>query len=101
NPFVSFGTRFVASERNATKRPPAEMEGPRLGSFPWGPPTPTPIGIVVPVVGSRTNTSYVAFVSFGTRFVAKDWNATKRPLAEIEAAPLPSSPWSLSDETLT
>jgi hypothetical protein len=39
--------------------------------------------------------SVAAFVSFPTRFVAEDWNATNRPFAEMKAYELsmfPSAP---------
>ena len=139
---VSPGTRLVASDAKATKRPSAEIAGPELSAIaldaaradadplgrarlavadedvahavgvarhqvgggraegdeapvrrdrradscrplPWAPPELTLTRRVVPVWRSRTNTSVPSLVSPGTRLVASDMKATKRPSAEI------------------
>ena len=54
----------------------------------WMPPVPTLTRSVVPACRSRTKTSRSWFVSPGTRLVAYDAKATKRPSLEI-ANPLP------------
>ena len=51
--------------------------------LPWAPPELTLTRLVVPVWRSRTKTSYMLLVSPGTRLVASEPKATKRPPAEI------------------
>src|SRR5437763_329676 len=85
--------RLVDVEEKATSRPSAEIAiGPTLLSpLPWGPPDATLTRSVVPFSRSRTNTSRphdglqsgVPLVSPGTRLLASDPKATKRPSAEI------------------
>ena len=82
-PLVSPGTRLLASELKATKRPSAEIAGSKLSPLPWTPPGPRLTRWVVPVWRSRTNTSSTPLVSPGTRLVASESKATKRPSAEI------------------
>ncbi len=83
-PFVSPAMRFEAALPNATNRPSAEIEAPRLLPFPCAPAESTLTRSVVPVWRSRTKTSCAPFVSPGTRLVAPLANATKRPSVEIE-----------------
>ena len=56
-PLVSPGTKLVANEAKATKRPPAESEGVKLLPLPWAPPGPTLTRLVVPACRSRTKMS--------------------------------------------
>jgi hypothetical protein len=77
---VSPGTRFDASEENATNLPPAENAGCELSPpIPWAPVEPTDTREVVLVHRSRTNTSASPFVSPRTRFDACDTKATNLP----------------------
>ncbi len=74
---VSPPARFVASDRNATLVPSAEMDGSVLA-----PPVAcasadvTLARVVVPDVRSRTKTSVALLLSAFTIFVASDWKAT-------------------------
>ncbi len=81
-PVRSAGARLLASEANATNRPSAEIEGctPSLVASTSAELTDT--RSVVPSTRSLTNTSWRPLVSPGTRFVALDTNATKRPSAD-------------------
>src|SRR5262245_26113417 len=84
-------SRFVASDWKPMKRPLALMAQFRLPAFAWAPLLATLARVVVAVKRSRTKTSLTPFVSPGTRFVAADVNATKRPLALSAGLPLPQS----------
>src|SRR5204863_3677806 len=77
--FVSPATRLDASETNATDRPSAEMDAPKLDPFPEPPPRDTVTSEVSPVARSRTKTSRRWFLSFPTRLPAEESNATRRP----------------------
>src|SRR4029453_9389452 len=57
--------------------------------------------VVSPVTRSCTKTSSRSLLSPGTRLLAKDWKATQRPLAEIEAPAAPPLPPSPDDATDT
>src|SRR4051794_5956356 len=83
-PSVSFATRLVASERNATTSPSAEIDGVKLAPFACVPSEATLTSRVVPVWRSRTKTSDSPLASFGTRLSAHDENATYRPSAEAD-----------------
>src|SRR3954447_1251686 len=61
--------------------------------FAWAPWAPTLTRLVVPVLRSRTKTSVRRLVSSGTRLVASDSKATKRPDAEIAGPKLPGLSW--------
>ena len=61
------------------------MSGPQLSPLAWRPVDDTLIRLVTPRTRSWTNTSDRLLVSCGTRLVALDWKATKRPSAEIAA----------------
>ena len=78
-PFVSSGTRFVASERNATNRPSALIAGYELGPLASLPSLATLTRVVLPVLRSWTNTSHMPLSSCATRLEAYDVNATNRP----------------------
>src|SRR5262249_8367545 len=82
----SAGSRFVARESKATKRPSAEIGAAEEALFPSAPAAPPArlTSVVVFVCRSRTNTSPPRSPSLGSRLVAKDSKATKRPSAEIE-----------------
>jgi hypothetical protein len=64
----------------------AETEGSKLAPFPSSSPEETETKMVLPSRMSRTKMSPCPFVSPGTRFEAKEWNATYRPSAEIEGS---------------
>ncbi len=81
--FVSPGTRFVANEENAMNRPSALIEGEKAPKFASAPSFVTLTRLVMPVVMSRTKTSWSLLVSLRTRFVHVDANATKRPSDEM------------------
>src|SRR5438876_469355 len=80
---VSSGTRFVASDPNATNRPSALIAGKTLAPSASIPALSTLTRSVDPVARSRTNTSEALLLSSGTRLVAFDVNATYRPSALI------------------
>src|SRR5262249_30437982 len=88
------GTRLVAAEVKATKRPSALIEGSREKSFACVPSPATDTSLVegvqpvAPAQVSRTKTSGRLFVSLGTKLVAPDKNATERPLALIQESVL-------------
>src|SRR5438445_6238564 len=83
-PFVSPPTRLLALDRNATKRPSAEIGAAKLSPLACAPWELTLTRVVLPVLRSRTKTSPTAFVSPPTRLVAVESKATKRPSTEIE-----------------
>src|SRR6266516_4102455 len=85
------GIRFEASEANATNRPSPLIDGPRLAPSAGFASNPTLTSLVWPVSRSRTNTSSNPFVSPGTRFVAREVNATKRPSALTDGSRLKPS----------
>jgi hypothetical protein len=87
SPLVSPATRLVEVEQKATTRPSAESEGRMLNPSLCAPPRPTLTRRVVPAPTSRTNTSGWPLVSPGTRLVASDEKATKRPSAETAGSP--------------
>jgi len=95
-PLVSPGTRFEATDTNATLRPLPEIDGAYEPPFAATPPTPTLTIVVVPSSMSRTNTSGCPLVSPATRSEASLWYATYRPSPETDgvgdAAPLGSPP---------
>src|SRR5438045_4567496 len=96
--FVSPRTRFGAYEWNATKRPSALITGSLLPLFvrslaAWRPELETSTRSVRPLRRSRTKTSAVRFVSRGTRLVAEDSNATKRPFALRAGSVLSQPDW--------
>ena len=74
----------MAADVKATKRPSALIAGERLSPFPWFPALSTLTRSVVPVRRSWTNTSATPFVSPGTRLMAAEVKATKRPSALID-----------------
>ena len=76
----------------ATKRPSAESDGRTLPASPWRPPVATLTRSVRPVRRSRTNTSSAPLVSPGTRLVACELKATKRPSVESAGKRLPNGP---------
>lgn len=78
-PLVSPTTRLVAVDSKATVSPSGLSDGARLGPLACIPPAPTLTRVVVPPCRSRTNTSVTPLVSFGTRLLAAEANATKRP----------------------
>src|SRR5438874_272478 len=78
---VSPATRLGEAEQKATKRPSALIEGAALPQLPWLPALSTLTRSVVRVWRSWTNTSVVLLVSPGTRLVASEAKATKRPSA--------------------
>src|SRR5690349_1636367 len=81
-PLASPATRFVAADWKATKRPLPLMSG--LPVAPFGcPDVATSARTSAPVVRSFTKMQPLAMqlLEFGRRFVANDWNATKRPSA--------------------
>src|SRR5439155_233563 len=82
-PLVASATRLVAYDSKATKRPSALIEGLPLEPLPSVPALLTLTRSVVPVHRSRTNTSCHPLVSPGTRWVAREEKATKRPSALI------------------
>jgi hypothetical protein len=65
----------------------------KLEPSPWVPPRATLTLRVSPVRRSCTKASSVPLVSCGTRFVAEEVKATKRPSAEISAASSPLVPF--------
>src|SRR3954452_8854926 len=81
-PSVSFATRLVASERNATTSPSAEIDGVKLAPFACVPSEATLTSRVVPVWRSRTKTSDSPLASFSTRLWAYYENAQSHPSAE-------------------
>src|SRR6266550_2456689 len=85
------GIRFEASEANATNRPSPLIDGPRLAPSAGVASNPTLTSLVWPVSRSRTNTSSNPLVSPGTRFVAPEVNATKRPSALTDGSRLKPS----------
>ena len=97
---MSPGTRLVAVETKATKRPSALMATTPLPPFPWFPVLSTLTRSVVPVCRSWTNTSEVPLVSPGTRLVDLELKATKRPLALIKGLSLSEFPWFPAPSTL-
>jgi hypothetical protein len=80
---VSFGTRLLAIEANATHRPFALISGVQLPSFPWTPALLTLTRVVVLPTRSRTKMSNAWFVSPETRLLPRDMNVTYRPLLLI------------------
>src|SRR5947209_8634545 len=85
---VSAGTRLVASEAKATKRPSAEIDGAAPPRSAWAPPTPTLTRSIVPVTRSKTKASVAPLVSPGTRLAAALAKATARPSADRTGAEL-------------
>jgi hypothetical protein len=73
---VSPGTRFDASEMNATYRPLPEMFGSKLRPLACRPPEVNDTRWVVPLALSRTNTSGAPLVSPATKFDASEKKAT-------------------------
>jgi hypothetical protein len=87
-PDAGCGTRLEASEANATKPPsPLSAAVPRLLASPWVPSAATLIRVVSPVTRSWTKMSVLPLVSPGTRLVADDAKATKRP-SPLTAGPV-------------
>src|SRR5262252_4625540 len=88
--FVSFATRLLPDERKATKRPSALIDG--LWPVAGVPSSAALISSVVPVLRSNTNTSELPLVSAGwlgrSKLLAIDANATKRPSALTDGAPI-------------
>jgi hypothetical protein len=70
--FASPGTRFDASEWNATMRPSRLTAGAKLWPFACVPPLSTLTRTVVPAWRSRAKTSLALLVSPATRFVASE-----------------------------
>jgi hypothetical protein len=84
--FVSPATRFVAALRNATYAPSDDMAEGELRPLKKLPCTPAELTLtrsVVPATRSRTKMSAFAFVSLGTRLLARLVKATKRPSDEM------------------
>ena len=71
-PFVSPGTRFVASDSKTASRPSALSAGRTLSPFASTPLLPTLMRLVAPLRWSWTKTSVAPFVSPGTRFDASE-----------------------------
>jgi hypothetical protein len=90
----SSGSRFVAPEVNATKRPSPETADAPEPKFPLAPLAPAArlTSVVVCATRSRTRTSKVVSPSSGWRFVATEVKATKRPSAETAGSKEPSLP---------
>jgi hypothetical protein len=74
--FVSLPTRFVASDWNATNRPFADRKGIAARVVSFGAGVREAHLTVLRRLRSRTNTSFVSFVSFAIRFSASESNAT-------------------------
>jgi hypothetical protein len=85
---VSPGTRFVASEANATYRPFALITGLALSPLPGRPLLDTLTRVVTPRRTSRTKMSKNSLVSPGTR-ASRLTKATYRPFGVIA----PSQAW--------
>src|SRR5439155_16786291 len=62
-PFVSPPTRLLALDRNATKRPSAEIDAAKLSPLPCAPSELTLTRVVLPVFRSGTKTTLPAAVS--------------------------------------
>src|SRR5215472_8191747 len=84
--FVSFGTRFVATDWKATNLPSQLITGLVLSPSASVPSLATETRMVegvqavdTPRQVSRTKMSILPFISPLTRLVADDWNTTKRP----------------------
>src|SRR5438552_3772355 len=98
-PFVSPPTRLLALDRNATKRPSAEIGAAKLSPLACAPWELTLTRVVLPVLRSRTKTSPTVFVSPPTRVVAVESKVTKRPSAEVARTMLSRlvcAPWELT-----
>ena len=75
-PLVSPGTRLVASDMKATKRPSAEIDGGRIADpSPWTPRGPRSPARSCPVWRSRTKTSPARWCRPGRGW----WRPTRRP----------------------
>lgn len=72
-PFVSPGTRLVAPDRKATKRPSALISPKELCSLPSAPVLDTLTRVVVTAWRSCTKTSSTSLVSAVTRLEADEW----------------------------
>ena len=70
---VSPGTRLLALEAKATKRPSALMEGSLLEFFPWSPVEDTLTMVVSPVTRSWTNMSVPLLMCSGHEIGAGGW----------------------------
>jgi hypothetical protein len=70
---------LVAVDTKTTKRPSSLISGATLLPFAWTPPVATLTRSTVRFVRSRTKMSPTLLVSFGTRFVASERNATRVP----------------------
>src|SRR5829696_7579311 len=99
--FVSFSTRFEASDPKATKRPSELIDKRPLKPSAWASELLTLTRSVVPPCRSRTKISGALLVSFSTRFEAIDPKATKRPSKLIEGWSLQLSAWASELLTLT
>lgn len=86
-PLVSPGTRLLASDQKATKRPSAEIRGAPLSSLPGLFPESTLTRLVTPAATSRTRTSPTPGRPPGTRLVAPDAKAIRFPSAEMDERP--------------
>src|SRR5436190_2138689 len=85
-------TRFVATLVKTTHAPASDIDPSMLWSFASMPAVSTLTRSVVAPWRLRTNTSHVAFVSDGTRLVAKLVNATHPAVEGIQHSALSSSP---------
>jgi len=101
-PFVSAGTRLEAPEANATNEPSLlSWRKSGLGPFASPPELSTLARSVSPVARWWTKMSVEAFVSLGTRFVAKEKKAIVFPSSLMEGAPLSEFPCPPALSTLT
>lgn len=98
--FSSFGTRFVASDLNTTKRPSGVTEGSKLAPSAIAPRLEVLTIRVCPVVRSLIKISAKSLVSPATRFDASDSNTTYRPLELSRGEKLCPFPATLLDEVL-
>jgi hypothetical protein len=82
-PLVSPETRLEDKEKKAIYRPSAEIEGAKLSSFPSVSLEATLARVVIPVLRSWTKISPFPLLSFETKLLAQEENATYRPPDEI------------------
>lgn len=82
-PLESRGTKFSASEMNATRVPSGENTALKEVSLAWFPFLSVDTRAIAPVVRFFTKISVLALVSPETRLVALDLNATRVPSGEI------------------
>ncbi len=103
-PLASPGTRLAATLAKLTTVPSWLIAGSPEAPMACTPDELTLTRVVVPAWRSRRKTSEVPLVSPGTRLLADDWNATKRPSPLIAGAgswELPALPWAPAELTLT